>query len=319
MQRLTMQLNAGFSGPQAWLLLAIRRGYLAEAGIELALTPGNGAWNAAPSMVKGGFDLGYGDVHSLVEVAATHPARAPIGIFAVHNASPSAIAVRRDSPIASARDLPGKRLIGHASDVALRCFGAYAAATGIAPGDVAIEPVEGGMASLVARLGQGEHQRADGLFGYVSTIAAALAAQGRDAAAELHFLRYDAAIPDLHGSLVMASPALVAAEPALLTRLLAALNRGLAEAMADPDSAMEAVMAFAPEANAAAERVRWEVTLAVEMARPPAEGFGGIEDARFVRGLAAFAQGAGLPAPGPIFNPAFLPPPSQRAQRQGTR
>ena len=40
--RLRMLLNTGFSSPQAWLWLAQARGYLAEEGVALDLTPGGG-------------------------------------------------------------------------------------------------------------------------------------------------------------------------------------------------------------------------------------------------------------------------------------
>lgn len=304
-----MLLNAGYSGPQAWLLLAIRRGYLRDAGIELALTPGNGAFGAAPGLVAGGHDLAYGDVNSLVEVAVADPARAPIGIFAVHNASPSAIAVLRDGPIHSASDLPGRRLIGHASDVALRCFGALAAGAGIDAARVTVQPVEGPMAALVARLADGG---ADGLFGYVSTITAALAAQGRDAAQELRFLRYDALVPDLYGSVVMAAPHLLRDSPDLLARLVGALDRGLTAALAEPEAAIDAVMSFAPAAQRDAERIRWEATLAVEMAHPEAGriGRGGVDPVRFARGVALHARTAGLPRcpdASALFTDRFLP------------
>ncbi len=302
MPRLSMLLNAGFSGPQAWLLLAIRRGYLAEAGIDLALTPGTGAWNAAPGLAAGGHDLAYGDIHSLMEVAARDPVAAPVGIFAVHNASPCAIAVPAAGPVRAPADLAGRRVMGHASDVALRCFPTYAAATGIDPAATAIAVAEGPMAGLVARLLAGE---SDGLFGYVSTITAAI---GAPATAGLRFLRYDAALPDSLGSLVMASPRLVAEAPAMLRALCTALARGLRGAIAEPEAAMEAVLAFAPGADPAAERLRWETTLAVEMAGPLPAMPGAVDPGRLARSAAGFAASRGLPPPDParLFTPRFL-------------
>jgi NitT/TauT family transport system substrate-binding protein len=68
-----MLLNTGFSSPQAWLWLAMARGYLAAEGIALDLTPGAGAYTAAQRMVDGPFDLAYGDVNALIEVCARRP------------------------------------------------------------------------------------------------------------------------------------------------------------------------------------------------------------------------------------------------------
>ncbi len=300
-----MVLNTGFSGPQAWLLLAIARGHVAATGIELALTPGTGAYKAAPALAGGGHDLGYGDIHALVEIAARR-ADAPIGVFATFNASPSCIAVPAASAIQGVGDLAGRRLIGHASDVALRTFGVVGD-----PASVAIEPAEGPMAALAARVLAGE---ADGLFCYVSTLTAALG----DGIAAFRCLRYADLAPDLYGSMVMASPALVRDHPDRLRALVAAFNRGLAEAFAEPEAAIEAVLHFAPGADQATERRRWEATLANEMGHPEGRlGFGGVDQTRFARGITAHARSLGLVPPDParVFTDAFLPPVEERARR----
>jgi NitT/TauT family transport system substrate-binding protein len=311
--RLRMLLNTGFSGPQCWLLLAIARGHVAAAGVDLELTPGTGAFNAAPGLAAGGHDLAYGDILSLVEVAARVD-DAPVGVQAIFNASPSCIAVPLASAIAAPRDLAGARLIGHASDVALRSFGAFCATTGLAPGSVAVRPADGTMAALADRVLAGE---ADGLFCYASTLAAALAARGRDAEAEFRLFRYADLVPDLYGSAVMASPAMTRDRPALLRALVAAFDRGLAEALAEPEAAIAAVLRFAPQADPRVERLRWDATLRVEMGHPDgAQGFGGVDPARFARGIALHARTLGLPPPDParIFTGAFLP-----ATRAGRR
>ena len=315
MTRLRLLLNTGFSGPQAWLLLAIARGHVAAAGVELELTPGTGAYNAAPGLVAGGYDLAYGDLMSLVEVAAAERERAPIGIFASFNASPAAIAVPVASAIRTTGDLAGARLIGHASDVALRCFGAFCAATGLAPTSVRVMPAAGPMAGLAARVLAGE---AEGMFAYVSTLTAALAAEGRDAAQVFRFFPYATLVPDLYGSGLMAAPHLLRDHAPLLRALVGALNRGLAEALAEPEAAMDAVLAFAPQANRRVERARWEATLATEMGHPEGFcGFGAVDPARFARGVALHAGSLGIvpPPAAALFTDAFLPPPAQRARR----
>lgn len=310
-----MLLNTGFSGPQAWLLLAIRRGHVAEAGIELELTPGSGAYKAAAGMLMGGYDLAYGDLNALVEVAAREGRAAPVGVFASFNAAPSCIAVPRACAITAPAGLAGARLIGHGSDVALRCFGAFCAATGLDPAAVQVRPAEGPMTALADRVLAGE---AEGMFAYASTLAAAFAARGRRLEAEFRLFRYADLVPDLYGSAVMASPALCHDHPAALRRLIAAFNRGLAEALAAPEAALDAVLAYAPAADRAVEALRWQATLAVEMGHAEGlAGFGAVDPARFARGVALHAAALGLPAPDPaaLVTGAFLPPPAMRARR----
>ena len=79
LKRFNLVLNTSYSGPQAWLLLAQDKGYLAAEGIELVFTQGSGAYTAAPRMASSGFDFGYGDINSLIEVAASTPDKAPVG------------------------------------------------------------------------------------------------------------------------------------------------------------------------------------------------------------------------------------------------
>jgi NitT/TauT family transport system substrate-binding protein len=307
--RLRMLLNTGFSGPQAWLLLALRRGYVADAGIELELTPGSGAYNAAPRLMAEGFDLAHGDINAAVELAARGEA-APVGVCATFRASPSCIAVPAESNIDAPRDLAGKRLIGHASDVALRSFGAFCTATGLALGDVLVEAAEGPMATLARHVLRGE---ADGLFCYVSTLHAALG----DGIAAFRCFRYADLVPELYGSAIMATPSLARDAPDALRGLLRAVNRGMGEALAEPEAAMDAVQSFAPGADRAAERRRWETTLAIEMAPHDADDrFGGVDVARFARAVALHARGLGLPAPDAetLFSDAFLPPVTERSR-----
>jgi NitT/TauT family transport system substrate-binding protein len=313
MQRWTLRLNTGFSGPQCWLLLAIRRGFVAQAGIDLALEPGSGAYTAAPAMISGGHDLGYGDIHALADCVARGATDAPLGVYATFRASPAAIVVPRDSAIRAPADLAGRVLLGHASDVGLRLFPAFAAATGLDPTGVRVLPAEGSMAAMLDRVAAGQ---ADGIFAYVSTLTAALAAAGRSAD-DVRFLRYDRLVPDLHGSVLMASRRVIAEQPAALAALVGALDRGLAAALAEPAAAIDAVLSFAPGADAAVERLRWDTTLAVEMAQPEGApgGYGGIDAVRLARALALQARADGLPPPSvpDVFTDRFLPPPGQRA------
>ena len=58
---LKMLLNSGFSGANAFFLLAQDKGYFKEGGLDLVFTTGAGAYTAPERMMKEGFDVGYGD------------------------------------------------------------------------------------------------------------------------------------------------------------------------------------------------------------------------------------------------------------------
>jgi NitT/TauT family transport system substrate-binding protein len=314
--RLRMLLNTGYSGPQAWLLLAHANGHLAREGVELDLTPGAGAYTAAPRMMDGGFDLAYGDVNSLIEEVARRPAVAPRGVFMMFQASPSAVAVRADGPIRAPRDLEGRTLTGHATDVALRTFGAFCLHNGVERSRVKVTTSMGGMRGLIEDVLADEVQ---GAFGYVSTFSGALASARPALLEKVRFLKYADWVPSLHGSVLMASRRLRREDPALVTRVVRALNQGLADMLRDLDAGIDAVARVAPGIDRGAEKLRLLTTLRIEMNHPDARrlGIGDVDDARLGQSIALMARGAGLPrvpALHEVFVRDHLPPAADRVK-----
>ena len=114
-KRVRLLLNTSYSGPQAWFLLAEDLGYFRREGLEVEITPGAGAYTAAPRIAAGTFDFGYGDINALIEVAARDTERAPVAVFVAFNASPSTVAVDAEGPIKSPKDLEGRQVIGRKS------------------------------------------------------------------------------------------------------------------------------------------------------------------------------------------------------------
>jgi NitT/TauT family transport system substrate-binding protein len=317
-KRLRLLLNTGFSSPQAWLWQALAQGYLAAEGIELDLTPGAGAYTAAPRMLDGNYDLAYGDVNSLIDVCAKRPETAPRGVYMMFNASPSCVLVAADGPIRHPRDLVGQRLIGHDSDVALRTFGALCHAQGIDPRAIQVDSAWAGMTGMAEDVVAG---RAAGAFGYVSTFTGSIVSANPQLLKRVRFLRYADWAPDLYGSVLMASQRLLREEPDVVTRVVRALNRGVMDLMRQPEPAFESVMRAHPGLPRAAERARLQATLDLEMnpelpAGHRQTGLGDIDVPRLERGIALMMRGSALPrTPGAqeIFTAAHLPPASARA------
>ncbi|MFM2066061.1 MAG: hypothetical protein RLZZ584_970 [Pseudomonadota bacterium] len=319
--RLRMLLNTSVSSPQTWLWLAQQRGYLEREGIELELTPGVGAYTAAPRFIEGGYDLAYGDVNSLIEQVAARPEVAPRGVFMMFNASPSCVAVRADGPLRHPGQLVGRRLIGHDSDVALRTFGALCLQQGIDGAQVNVDSTWSGMAGMVEDVLAG---RSDGAFGYVSTFTGALTSADPALLRRVRFLTYAEFAPDLYGSVLMASRRLLRDEPALLTRLVRALHQGVADLLRDPEAGMDALARVAPGLDRRAERARLQATLDLEMnpALPTASRrlpVGQVDDARLARAIALMTRARRLPrqpAVDEVFTHAHLPPDADAAPRR---
>ena len=311
--RLRLLLNSGYSSVNAWFCLADDRGYLRDAGLTLEFTAGRGAYTAAGRTADEGFDIGYGDVNALVEqVAASNP-RAPLAVYMMFNRSPSVVAVPATGSIRAPRDLTGRHLRGHATDVALQTFPALTMRAGIDAKGVRISTTEDGMGTQATAMLRGD---IDGIFGYESTITAALITAGIPVE-RVRFLFFRDVVPELYGSALMASRQLVREQPKLVAGLVRAINHGVADAVAEPDAAIAAVRARVPTMVERAERARLERTLQGEMSHPESAtlGIGAIDATRFAAGIQLLCTSKALakvPSVTDVFSTAFPVPARER-------
>lgn len=303
-------LNSGFSGANSWLLLADTRGYFRYEGIEVQFTSGRGAYTAASRMVQDTFDFGVGDINALVEESSIRPETAPVGVFMLFNRSPSAVILLRDSPITTPKQLVGKRLIGHTTDVALNTFDAIAAKAAFDATAVRILPDSG---SWIEMLGKLERKEADGVFGYLSTSMAAIESSGRDVESVLRFLPYRDIAPELYGTALMASRTMIEHDPVIVRAFVRAANRGLAATVNDPDAAIAELVRRDPTQRAEVERNRLQRTLYGDMGGAEGRriGIGDIDTKRFTLAIRMMHDACRLPrtpAWTEVFSRDFLPP-----------
>lgn len=310
----TMVLNSGFTGANAWLLLAESRGYFHAEGLDVQFTTGRGAYTAAGRMVAESFDFGYGDINALIEESSIRPDSAPMGVFMVFNRAPSAIILKSESPITEPKQLEGKRIIGHATDVALNTFEAFAEKARIDPKKVTVIPDSSGWTEMLGALDSG---RADAVFGYLTTSMAALEGAGVNAESALRFLAYRDIAPELYGSALMASRRMVVRDPALVRAFVRAANRGLVATVNDPDAAITELVRRDNTLRADVERNRLLRTLRGDMGGREGStiGIGDIDPKRFALAIKMMRAGGRMPrspAWDAVFSRDFLPPLSER-------
>lgn len=316
---LKMLLNSDYSGANAFLLLAVDKGYVAEAGISLSFTAGRGAYTAADRMMAEGFDVGYGDVNALIELVSREPQKSPVGVYMVFNSTPSALVVKAGGPVQLPYDLVGRRLVGHATDVALNTFRVYAGHARIDADEVTIDTTDADMGAMLTELVAG---KVDGVFGYVTTIRAAAAAAKIDPDKELLVFKYEDLMTEFYGSTVMVSRTLAAEAPQLVRGLLRAFTRGLRDAILQPDAAIDAVASRKPGIDRAIERGRLQDTLDGEMAHPEGQriGIGEVDPGRLASDIVQMVEArklARVPGILEVFNSDFLPPINERITSLG--
>ncbi|WP_330286542.1 ABC transporter substrate-binding protein [Streptomyces sp. NBC_00576] len=96
------------------LYLGQQKGFFSERGLKLSLTPAQGGAAIVPGVVSGQFQFGFSNVTSLMIAQANNvPVKAVangIASTGVQGKDFSALTVKKDSPIRSAKDLEGKKV-----------------------------------------------------------------------------------------------------------------------------------------------------------------------------------------------------------------
>ena len=310
--KLKMILNWKYEGPQGWFFLADDRGYFRDEGIEISFDQGNGSAAGVPLVANGSYDVAFGDINALTELAAKRTDNMPVAVAVLYNRPPFVIAAKAASPIAKPADLVGKTLGGAANDGALKLFPAFCKIAGIDAAKVNITTIQPNLGAQMLMRGQ-----VDGVFGYYTTLWFATKLSGIDPATQLHFLRYGDYGMDLLSNSIIVSHTLAAEKPAIVQGFLRAVFRGIRDTIADPDAAIAALSKREPLIRPPLEREKLLFTMHNDMSDPSIAtlGLGAADPARLAKAIDIVVAANGLartPAASEIFNPAFLPPLADR-------
>ena len=305
--KLKVVLNWKYQGPQGMFFLADDRGYFKAEGIEVQLDQGNGSGGVPALVGNGTYDVGFGDMNALIEMAAKKPEDAPIAVYVMYNQPPFTIAVKADSPIKTAKDLEGKSIGGPANDGALKLFPAFCKLAKIDCTGVKLSNMQPNLRENMLMQGQ-----VDGVFGYVNTIrfSAKLAKIDED---KIRYIKYGDYGMDLYSNAIIVPKKMVKEKPELVKGFLRALNQGMQDSIKDPEASVAAVAKREPLINGKLERERFDTTFADEMNHPEIKkiGLGNLDEARLKKSIDIMVDALSLPrspAISEVWNGSFLPP-----------
>ena len=305
--KLKVVLNWKYQGPQGMFFLADDRGYFKAEGIEVQLDQGNGSGGVPALVGNGTYDVGFGDMNALIEMAAKKPEDAPIAVYVMYNQPPFTIAVKADSPIKTAKDLEGKSIGGPANDGALKLFPAFCKIAKIDCTTVKLSNMQPNLRENMLMQGQ-----VDGVFGYVNTIrfSAKLAKIDED---KIRYIKYGDYGMDLYSNAIIVPKKMAKEKPELVKGFLRALNKGMQDSIKDPEASVAAVAKREPLINGKLERERFDATFADEMNHPEIKkiGLGSIDEVRLKKSIDIMVDALSLPrspAISEVWDGSFLPP-----------
>jgi NitT/TauT family transport system substrate-binding protein len=225
----------GNFGRDAYVYVAIEKGYFRQAGLEVNVTSGPGSVDNMKFVAAGRLDYAPVDIGALVVTRANEGVPVKV-VSVVHQNTMSAILSLQETGIRRPQDLVGRTL----ADSPASTVRVHARKAGIDPARVTWR--DAAPPALPALLAS---KQVDGIGQFVVGRPLISAAAQKPVAA----LRYSEFLPGLLGIGVIASDEKIRTSPGEVRRFVRALNRGLKFAIDNPRQAAAILKKYQPLVN----------------------------------------------------------------------
>ena len=135
LEKVPFTLSWKLMGSFAPIFLAVDRGYFAAGGIELDIVSGDGSANVVKRLASGAYQIGVGDIASVIRFNAHNP---DSRVKALYNQTPAdlALVTLKAPQISKPADLKGRIIGAPVGDTAYKMFPAFSTATGVSASDL---------------------------------------------------------------------------------------------------------------------------------------------------------------------------------------
>jgi NitT/TauT family transport system substrate-binding protein len=299
-------LDFKFEGPSAPFLLPLDKGYYKTEGLNVTIDPALGSLEPIERVASGDYDMGFGDINSLIKFRDANPGTPVKAVFMLYNRPPFAVIGRKSRGIGAPKDLEGKTLGAPAADSAYAQWPIFAKANGIDVSRVAIENVGFPVREPMLAAGQ-----VDAITGYSFSSYIDLKDKGVPVDDVVVLLMADYGV-DLYGNAILVNSKFAAEHPDAIKGFLRAFMKGLKETVKQPSLAVESVLKRNGQARKNVELERLNMAIRENIITPEvkANGYGSIDEGRFARAIEQIAlthKFKAKPKPDDIFDSSFLP------------
>jgi NitT/TauT family transport system substrate-binding protein len=305
-------LDFKFEGPSATFLLPLDQGYYKAEGLNVTIDSAAGSLEPINRVASGTYDMGFGDINSLIKFRDANPATPIKAVFMVYNRPPFSIVGRKSRGISKPKDLEGKKLGAPAPDGAYAQWPIFVQANGIDASKVTIENVGFPVREPMLAAGQ-----VDAITGFSFSSFINLKANGVPVDDIVVLLMADYGV-NLYGNAIIVNPKFAAEHPDAVKGFLRAFVKGLKETVTSPSTAVDSVLKRNDVAKKPTELERLTMAIRDNIVTPEvkANGYGGIDTVRFDKAIdqigLTYKWKTAKPKADDIFDASFLPPAADR-------
>jgi NitT/TauT family transport system substrate-binding protein len=299
-------LDFKFEGPSAPFVVAIDKGYFKAEGLDVTIDSAAGSLEPITRVASGTYDMGFGDINSLIKFRDANPGTPIKAVFVVYNKPPFAVVGRKSRGVTKPKDLEGKKLGAPAPDGAFAQWKIFTQANGIDASKVTIENVGFPVREPMLAAGQ-----VDAITGFSFSSFINLKDRGVPADDIVVLLMADHGV-NLYGNTVIVNPKFAAEKPEAVKGFLRALTKGMQDTAKNPASTIDSVLKRNDVAKKEVELERLNMALKDNILTPEvkAKGFGGVDMAKLDKSIDQIALTYSFkakPKGSDIFDASFLP------------
>jgi NitT/TauT family transport system substrate-binding protein len=309
---LRFTLDRKIEGPAAPFLLPLDKGYYKAAGLNVTVEPAGDTRDPVTRVASGDYDMGFADINAVIKFRDANPKDAVKAVFMVYNRPAYAVIGRKSRGINAPKDLEGHRLGAPVDGSAFAQWPIFVKANGIDAAKVKIENIGPQVRDPMLAAGQ-----VDAITGLSFSSFLDLKDKGVPVDDITLLLMADYGVT-LYGDAIIVNSKFAAEHPQAVRGFLRAFLRGLKMTVAAPDSALKYALdrSNTPRKNLELERLKLVIRENILTPEVKANGYGGIDEARFSAAIdqlaLAYKFRAGKPKPDEIFDASFLPPEAER-------
>ncbi|HEX3505337.1 MAG TPA: ABC transporter substrate-binding protein [Xanthobacteraceae bacterium] len=298
-------------GTHAPFFIAQKNGYFTKAGVTVdAIDAGKGATNVAVSVASGAYQFGWVDLPSMIRFNAMNPSSPLIAVYISFDDTPLAVVTRADAGIRRPADLNGKKIAGGPGTAVHDLISVLLKAAHTP--DVNVDWVNVQPQLFGPMLKRGE---VDGTGGFTnSNVPAALEVGFK--MSDLFVLKYSDFGADMYGLALVTTKQFADENPDTVKGVVAALNHGTKDTIADPGAALALMQARDPMMKMDIEKVRLGLALDLMKTKHVVDnGLSVIDPKKLQFTVDSIADAYKLPSEpnsSTVYTDKFLPPLAER-------